>query len=33
MWDMVEIWAKEKGELGDSVVNFVREKFKVHSNV
>jgi len=33
MWDMVEIWAKEKRELENSVVNFVRKKFKVLSNV
>jgi hypothetical protein len=26
-------WAKEKGELEDSVVNFTRKKFKVLSNV
>jgi hypothetical protein len=26
-------WAKEKGELKDSVVNFVRKKFKMFSNV
>jgi hypothetical protein len=30
---MVEIWAKEKRELKDSVVNFVRKKFKLLSNV
>jgi hypothetical protein len=33
MWDMVKNWAKEKGELESSVVNFVRKKFKVLSNV
>jgi hypothetical protein len=33
MWDMVKIWAKEKGELEGSVVNFVKKKFKVPSNV
>jgi hypothetical protein len=33
MWDMVNIWAKEKGESKDNVVNFVRKKFKVPSNV
>jgi molybdenum cofactor biosynthesis enzyme len=30
MWDMVKNWAKEKGELECSVVNFVK-KFKVPS--
>jgi hypothetical protein len=29
----VKIWAKEKGELEGSVVNFVKKKFKVPSNV
>jgi hypothetical protein len=33
MWDMVKNWAKEKGESKDSVLNFVRKKFKVPSNV
>jgi hypothetical protein len=29
MWDMVKNWVKEKGELKDSVVNFMRKKFKM----
>jgi len=33
MWDMVKIWAKIKRESKDSVMNFVRKKFKVPSNV
>ncbi len=33
MLDMVKNWAKEKGELEDSVLDFVRKKFKVLSNV
>jgi hypothetical protein len=33
MWDMVKNWAKEKGESEDSVVNFMKKKFKVPSNV
>jgi hypothetical protein len=33
MWDMVKNWAKEKGESEDSVLNFVRKKFKVPSNI
>jgi hypothetical protein len=33
MWDMVKNWMKEKGELEDSVVNFVRKEFKVLSNI
>jgi hypothetical protein len=33
MWDMVKKWAKEKRELEDNVVNFVRKKFKVRSNI
>jgi len=32
MWDMVKNWAKEKGELEDSVVNFVRKKFEMPCN-
>jgi hypothetical protein len=30
---MVKNWAKEKGELEDNVVNFLRKKFKVPSNI
>jgi hypothetical protein len=33
MWDMVKSWAKEKGESKDVIVNFVKKKFKVFSNV
>jgi len=33
MWDMVKNWAKEKRESQDNVVNFVRKKFKVCSNI
>jgi hypothetical protein len=33
MWDMVKIWVKDKGELEDSVVNFVGKKFKMPSIV
>jgi hypothetical protein len=32
MWDMVKNWAKEKGELEDNVVNFVRKKFEMPCN-
>jgi hypothetical protein len=33
MWDMVKNWAKEKGELEDNVVNLMKMKFKVPSNI
>ncbi len=33
MWDTVKIWAKETWEIEGSVVNFVKKKFKVPSNV
>jgi hypothetical protein len=31
--DMVKNWAKEKGKSKDSVLNFMRKKFKVPSKV
>jgi hypothetical protein len=33
MWDMVKNWAKEKGESKDGLLNFVRKKLKVSSNI